>query len=113
MAPTPAPVRLDIRQISTPGGKIAISNRSSCAFATAIENDKNRYPIDDLEESKECSLVTPVLGIPRTVAYGLARPLVEGTFFNSHPIQKRNAIVLGDRAKPGCNTLFFKKNRIL
>jgi hypothetical protein len=76
-------------------------HRSSCASATAIENDDNRYPIDDLEESKECRLVTSVLGIPRTMAYGLARPFVEGTFFNSHPIPKEYAIVLVDRVKPG------------
>jgi hypothetical protein len=41
-----------------------------------------------------------VLGIPRTVAYGLARPLVEGTLFNSHPIPKGYAIVYVDRVKP-------------
>jgi hypothetical protein len=69
--------------------------------ATAIENDENRYPIDDLEESKQCRLVMPILGILRTVAYGLARPLVEGTLFNSHPIPKGYDIVLMDRVKPG------------
>jgi hypothetical protein len=68
-------------------------HHSSCASATAIENDENLYPIDDLEENKECRFVTHVLGIPRTMAYGLARPLVEGTLFNSHPI-------LVDRIKP-------------
>jgi hypothetical protein len=67
--------------LHSPGG-----HHSSCAFATAIENDDNHYPIDDLEESKECRLIMPVLGIPRTVAYGLARPFIEGTLFNSHPI---------------------------
>jgi hypothetical protein len=41
-----------------------------------------------------------VLGIPRTVAYELARPLVEGTVFNSHPIPKGYAIVLVDGVKP-------------
>jgi hypothetical protein len=46
-------------------------------------------------------LVTPVLGIPRIVAYGLARPLVEGNLFNSHPISKGYAIVLVVRVKPG------------
>jgi hypothetical protein len=51
----------------SPGGHC-----SSCASATAIQNNENRYPIDDLEESKECRLVTHVLGIPRTVVYGLA-----------------------------------------
>jgi hypothetical protein len=76
-------------------------HRSSCASATAIENDDNRYLIDDVEESKECRLVTPVLGIPRTVAYGLARPFVKGTLFNSHPIPKGYSIVLVDRAKHG------------
>jgi hypothetical protein len=81
--------------LHNPGG-----HRSSCTSATAIENDKNRYPIDDLEKSKECMLVTPVLGIPRIVAYGLVRPLVEGTLFNSHPIPKGYAIVLVDRVKP-------------
>jgi hypothetical protein len=60
--------------LHSPGG-----HHSSCTSATAIENDENRYSVDDLEESKECRLVIPVLGIPRTVAYGLARPLVEGT----------------------------------
>jgi hypothetical protein len=72
----------------------------SCASATAIENDENRYLIDDLEESKECRIVMPVLGGPRTVAYRLARPLVEGALFNSHPIPKGYAIVLVDRVKP-------------
>jgi hypothetical protein len=33
------------------------------------------------------------------VAYGLARPFVEGTLFNSHPIPKGSAIVLVDRLK--------------
>jgi hypothetical protein len=63
----------------SPGG-----HHSSCSSATAIENDENRYPIDDLDESKQYSLVTPILGILRIVVYGLARPLVEGTLFNSH-----------------------------
>jgi hypothetical protein len=67
---------------------------------TTIENDENHYHIDDLEESKECRLVTPILGISRTVANGLARPLAEGTLFNSHPIPKGYAIVLVDRVKP-------------
>jgi hypothetical protein len=40
-----------------------------------------------LEASKECRLVTPVLDIPRIVVYGLARPFVEGTLFNSQPIR--------------------------
>jgi hypothetical protein len=79
-----------------PGG-----HRSSCASTTDIENDDNRYPIDDLEESKECGLVMPVLGIPRTVAYGLAKPFIEGTLLNFHPIPKGYAIVLVDRVKPG------------
>jgi hypothetical protein len=81
--------------LHSPGG-----HRSSCASATAIENDDNRYPIKDLEESKYCRLVTPILGIPRTVVYGLASPLVEGTLFNSHPIPKGYAIVRVDRVKP-------------
>jgi hypothetical protein len=34
------------------------------------------------------------------VAYGLARPLVEGTLFNLHPIPKGYAIVHVDRVKP-------------
>jgi hypothetical protein len=76
-------------------------HRSSCASATAIESDDNHYPIDDLEESKECRLITHVLGIPRTMAYGLARPFVEETLFNSHPIRKGYAIVLVDRIKLG------------
>jgi hypothetical protein len=76
-------------------------HRKSCASATAIENDDNRYLIDDLEESKECTLVTLVLGILRTMAYGLARPFVEGSLFNSHPIPKGYAIVHVDRVKPG------------
>jgi hypothetical protein len=42
-----------------------------------------------------------VLGIPRTMLYGLARPLVEGTLFNSQPISKGYAILLMDRVKPG------------
>jgi hypothetical protein len=74
---------------------------SSCASTTAIENDDNCHPIDDLEESKEYRLVTPVLGIPRIVAYGLGRPFVKGTLFNSHPIPKGYAIVYVDRVKPG------------
>jgi hypothetical protein len=81
--------------LHSPGGHC-----SSCASATAIENDDNRYPILDLEESKECRLVTPVLGIPRTVAYGLASSLVEGTLLNSHPIPKGYAIAHVDRVKP-------------
>jgi hypothetical protein len=80
--------------LHNPGG-----HRSSCASTTAIENNENRYLIDDLEESKECRLVTSVLDIPRIVAYGLARPLVEGTLFNSHPIPKGYAIVLVYRVK--------------
>jgi hypothetical protein len=35
------------------------------------------------------------------VAYGLARPFVEGTLFNSHPIPKGYAIVLVHRVKSG------------
>jgi hypothetical protein len=42
----------------------------------------------------------PVLGVPRTVAYGLARPFIEGTLFNSHPLPKGYAIVHVDRVKP-------------
>jgi hypothetical protein len=80
--------------LHNPGG-----NRSSCASSTTIENDKNHYPNDDLEESKEYRLATPVLGISRTVTYGLARPLVERTLFNSHPILKGYAIVFVDRVK--------------
>jgi hypothetical protein len=76
-------------------------HHSSCVSTTAIENDDDRYPIDDLEESKECRLVTPILGIPRIVVYGLAGPFIEGTLFNSHPIPKGYAIVLVDRVKPG------------
>jgi hypothetical protein len=76
-------------------------HRSSCASATAIENNDNRYPIDDLEESKDCRLVTPILGISKTVAYGLARPFIEWTLFNSHLIPKGYAIVHVDRVKPG------------
>jgi hypothetical protein len=76
-------------------------HHSSCASSTAIENDGNHYLIDDLEESKECRLLTPVLGIPRTMVYGLARPFIEGTLFNSHPIPKGYAIIHVDRVKPG------------
>jgi hypothetical protein len=75
-------------------------HRSSCASATAIENDDNRYPINDLEESKECRLVMHILGIPISVACGLARLVVEGTLLNSHPIPKGYAIVHVDRVKP-------------
>jgi hypothetical protein len=82
--------------LHNPGG-----HRSSCASTTTIENDDNRYPIDDLEKSKKCRLVTPVLGIQRTVVYGLARPFIEGTLFNSHPIPMGYAIVLMDRVKHG------------
>jgi hypothetical protein len=81
--------------LHSPGGHC-----SSCASVIAMENDDNHYPIDDLVESKECRLVTPVLGIPRIVAYGLARPFIEETLFNSHPIPKQYAIVLVDRVKP-------------
>jgi hypothetical protein len=35
------------------------------------------------------------------VVYWLARPFIEGTLFNSHPIPKGYAIVLVDRVKPG------------
>jgi hypothetical protein len=76
-------------------------HHSSCGSTTTIKNDDNHYPIDNLEESKECSLVTSVLGIPKTVAYGLAGPFVEGALFNSHPIPKGYAIVHVDRVKPG------------
>jgi hypothetical protein len=82
--------------LHSPGG-----HRSSCASATTTKNDDNRYPIDDLEKSKDCRLVTPILGIPRTVACGLARPFVEGILFNSHPIPKGYAIVHMDRVKLG------------
>jgi hypothetical protein len=75
-------------------------HRSSCVFASAIENDDKRYPIENLVESKECRLVMPILGIPRTLAYWLASPLVEGTLLNSHPIPKGYAITLMDRVKP-------------
>jgi hypothetical protein len=84
--------------LHNPGG-----HRNSCTSITAIENDDNCYPIDVLEESKEYRLVKPVLGIPRTVAYGLASPLDEGTLFNSHPILKGYNIVLVDRIKPSHN----------
>jgi hypothetical protein len=50
----------------------------------------------------------PVLGIQRTVVYGLARPLVEGTLFNSHQIPKGYAIVLMDRVKPDHHRSKFK-----
>jgi hypothetical protein len=73
---------------------------SSYTSTTAIKNDDNCYPIDDLEESKECKLVTPILGILRIVAYGLIRPFIEGTLFNSHPIPIGYAIVLVDMVKP-------------
>jgi hypothetical protein len=43
----------------------------------------------------------PVLDIPRTVAYGLARPFIEADLFNSHPIPKGYVIVHVDRVKPG------------
>jgi hypothetical protein len=81
--------------LHSPGGHC-----STCASVTTIENDDNCYHIEDLEESKEYRLITPILGIPRTVAYGLASPLVEGTLFNSHPIPKGYAIVLVNRVKP-------------
>jgi hypothetical protein len=42
-------------------------HRSSWASATAIENDDNRYPINDQVKSKECRLVMLVLAIPRIV----------------------------------------------
>jgi hypothetical protein len=82
--------------LHNPGG-----HHSSCASAIAIENGDNIYPIDDLEKTKECRLITPILVILRTVVYGLARPFVEGTLFNSHPIPKGYAIVHVDRVKPG------------
>jgi hypothetical protein len=82
--------------LHSPGG-----HHSSCASAIAIENGDNIYPIDDLEKTKECRLITPILVILRTVVYGLARPFVEGTLFNSHPIPKGYAIVHVDRVKPG------------
>jgi hypothetical protein len=65
--------------LHSPGG-----HRSSCASATPIENNDNNYPIDDLEEIKECRLVMPILGILRIVVFGFARPFIEGTLFNSH-----------------------------
>jgi hypothetical protein len=82
--------------LHSPGG-----HRSSCVSTTAIENDDNRYPIDDLEESKECRLITAILGIPITVAYGLAKCFVAASLFNSLTILKGYAIVLVDRVKPG------------
>jgi hypothetical protein len=81
--------------LHNPGG-----HHSSCTSATTIENDDNRYPIDDLEESKDYRLVTPFLGILRIVAYGLARPFIEGTLFNSHLIPKGYATVHVDKVKP-------------
>jgi hypothetical protein len=88
-----------------PGNPLVLHNpdghRSSCASTTAIENDDNCYPIDDLEESKEFRLLMPILGIPRTMAYGLARCFIQGTLFNSHPIPKGYVIVLMDMVKPG------------
>jgi hypothetical protein len=81
--------------LHSPGG-----HHSSYTSTTTIENDDNSYPIDDLEESKECRFITHVLGIPKTVSYGLARSFIEGTLFNSHPIPKGYAIVLVDRVKP-------------
>jgi hypothetical protein len=99
-------VQGQLQQLLAEQGNALVSNspgghHSSCASSTAIENDDNHYPIDDLEESKECRLVTPVLGIPRIVAYGLARPFVEGNLFNSHPISKGYAIVHVNKVKPG------------
>jgi hypothetical protein len=41
-----------------------------------------------------------IFGIPRTVAYGLVRPFIEGTLLNFYPIQKGYAIVHVDRIKP-------------
>jgi hypothetical protein len=76
-------------------------HRSSCASTTAIENTDNRYPIDDLEKRKKCRIVMLVLGILKTVVYGLVRPFVEETLFNSHPISKVYAIVHVDRVTPG------------
>jgi hypothetical protein len=76
-------------------------HRSSYASTIAIENNGNRYPIDNLEECKECRLVTHVLSILRIVDYGLVRSFVEGTLFNSHLIPKRYDVVLVDRVKPG------------
>jgi hypothetical protein len=82
--------------LHSPGG-----HHSSCASATAIENVDNHYHIDDLKESKEYMFVTSVLGISRTVAYEFAKPFVEGTLFNSHPIPKEYAIVLVEKVKSG------------
>jgi hypothetical protein len=58
-------VQAQLQQLLTKQGNVLVlhspsEHRSSCASATAIENDENHYPIDDLEESKECRLVTPV-----------------------------------------------------
>jgi hypothetical protein len=97
-------VQAQLQQLlAKPGNALVLHSPSgqcsSCASTAATENNDNRNPIDDLEESKECRLVMLVLGIPRTVAYGLARPFVEETLFNSHPIPKGYAIVLVGRVK--------------
>jgi hypothetical protein len=54
-------VRAQLQQLlSEQGNALVLHNpgghRSSCASTTAIKNDDNCYPIDDLEESKECRL---------------------------------------------------------
>jgi hypothetical protein len=50
-------VREQLQQLLAQQGNVLFlhipdGHRSSCASTTAIENDENRYPIDDLEESK-------------------------------------------------------------
>ncbi|GJN19733.1 hypothetical protein PR202_gb07039 [Eleusine coracana subsp. coracana] len=80
-------------------GANSTGRHSNCASTTLPENDENRYPIDDIKESTQCRLVTPVLGRARMVAYGLAEPLVEGTLFHDHLIPKGYAIVHLDSVK--------------
>jgi phage baseplate assembly protein W len=51
------PVQSQLQQIlAEPGNALVLHNpggyRSSCTSTTTIENGDNRYPIDDLEESK-------------------------------------------------------------
>jgi hypothetical protein len=76
-------------------------HRRSCGSVTGIENNENCYRIDDLKQSKQCRLVTPMLGIPRTIAHGLGKPLVEGSLFNTQLIPKGYAVVHLDNVKDG------------
>ena len=66
---------------------------SSCASTGLPGEASIRHPMDDITESTPCKLVVPVLGVPTTVARGLAEQWVEGTLFNGSTIPQGYAWV--------------------